>query len=424
MRSWGLATRCSPPTVRRASGSSSPNSWRRDGSSSARTTRAAGTSSTRRSVFRCGRGSCRWRGGRDPYLPNLVWGQADQKSCVAALREAAAGGETVGERRAAARARMAADFSTAAIGTMLRRQVEAIDWTVGTPDGLSPTALNSLALHVPPNPARAGIAWPARLPTFTVAQGGASAAWEALLGQVYPFWELCVVSAELPAGTAATLRMRTLDPACFAGPPEIAAAEGGSGAWLLLLPGEAVMAPDGLLAIARALDMDEPPDMISFGAVPLATDGPLAVRKAALLSAWARAGTLEDALARVAEAGTTAHLAGVMGGQVATPAGAIAGGGANFGRDRSAAFVRSATAGAQPTARGPGRIRDAGGGDGRGAAGFGGERRLADREPRPLRQRGRRLVGRGARLCWGGWRSRRGRARAWPRRWQGWASPA
>ena len=262
-----------------------------------------------------------------PYPPDAVWAEADHLSCVAALHEAASGGEAVEARQAAARRRMATEFSPEAIGGRLRARIEAIDGqAAATEDGLAATALASLAVHVNPDPARSAIEWPARLPTFTLVAADSVEAADDLARQTYPFWELCVLWSGPPPASRHDLRVRHLDRASCHRMPVIAAAEAGSGGWLVVFPDGIALRQDALLEIARALDSDEPPDVLSFGDEPFSTSGPVAIRKSSLLSAWSEDGSLAGTLTRLAESARVAHLPGLSDRDDGVPAARLPGG--------------------------------------------------------------------------------------------------
>ena len=251
-----------------------------------------------------------------PYLQHGVWADIDVAELRQAMRAVVADPQARAARSAAGRARMTG-FCPAAIGAYMRELLSKLRVGSGS-DGLATTALASLSLFVPPDPARAGVPWPARLPMFSVVAQAAPS--NGLASQIYPFWETCFVADDLPptqdAAARAILRgddmrvrlLRTVEGV----PPAIVAAEAAAGAWLVLLPSNASLAPDALLSVARALDCDAPADAVSLGLVPFEFASPLVVRKSVLLAAWT-GGSLEETLAAVAGHGArVAHVAGVV----------------------------------------------------------------------------------------------------------------
>ncbi len=245
-----------------------------------------------------------------PYGPHAVWAEPDLDALVAGLRAAASEADDRQRRGAAARARMAEAFSPAAIGARMRARLSLLDGERTTPDGFTPTALASLQRFVPTLAGRDRIAWPARLPFFTLTRDVGDPLDDAR-DQIYPFWEACLVAPGLPPPEAAAarvalrgddLRVRLLEPAGAHVPAAITAAEASNGAWMVLLPDGARLESDALLRIAVALDRDAPPDLLSLGDAPLEPALPIVVRKSVLLAAWATYGGALDGLLR--------HLAG------------------------------------------------------------------------------------------------------------------
>ena len=235
-----------------------------------------------------------------PYLQHAVWAEPGMTELVLSMRDVAAQAPRSCSRIDNGQQRMADAFSPAAIGAIIRQRLASLEQTHGAQDGLASTALASVALFVAPDGARADVAWPARLPTFSVITDRAPDA--ALRAQIYPFWEACIVGEHPPPDDADArsarrgddLRAKLVD-AVPGVPFAISASEAAAGAWIVLLPPGMSLAPDALLAVARAVDSNEPPDVVSFGATPLRPAPPFAVRKSLLLQVWQdRSASLDD----------------------------------------------------------------------------------------------------------------------------------
>ncbi len=251
-----------------------------------------------------------------PYLEHAVWSEPDVAALASMLRRVAA---DVAGRRArgeAGRARMADAFSPEAIGARMHVRLSMLPG-LRTPDGFAATSLASTSSFVPRDEARARIAWPARLPMFTIVRAGTNPVEDWMRAQLYPFWEACLVSDSLPppedAAARAALRGHDLRVRlvghCPDRPAAIAAAEAATGSWLVLMPEGEGLDAAALLSIARLLDRDDAPGLIMLGAIPRVTP-PLAIRKTCLLAAWsAGPGTIEDVLRRIADGGAhRSHL--------------------------------------------------------------------------------------------------------------------
>ncbi len=223
-----------------------------------------------------------------PYCAEAVWAEPDEDALAARLREAAADPEARAGRAAAAAARMAEAFSPEAIGARMRARLEALGLHERRPASIAATAGFSTVLHVPPNPVRDGLVWPARLPKLSVIPLAATreeraAAVAALVAQSYPFWEACLVDRELPPPEDALaraalrgpdLRVRLVDPAgCASG--ITAAVEASAGSVVLLLPAGVTLGPGALFAVAAALDAAAPADLLTLGTAGAGAGGEL-----------------------------------------------------------------------------------------------------------------------------------------------------
>ena len=210
-----------------------------------------------------------------PHGADAVWWEPDEAAFAERLREAASDLAGREARGAAALARMAAEFSPAAIGARIRARLVALGLPERRPDRIAATAALATALHVPPLAGREAIAWPARLPMIGVVPLAATRAGvvEALARQLYPFWEALLLEPAAPppenadgrqALRGTDLRVRLVAPAPDACPCA-AAVEASGGPHLLLVPEGAELPPTALLAAAEALDRDDPPDMLTLG---------------------------------------------------------------------------------------------------------------------------------------------------------------